>query len=63
MSLPVLGAVLGLVVALGEAIFLRVLSRRVDLPETKKALTVVGAVQLILFPIVGWFVADAIGGS
>jgi hypothetical protein len=44
-------------------IFLRALSRRVDLPETKKVLNVVGMVQLVLFPVVGWFAAGAIGGK
>ena len=63
MSLPAIGALLGLVLAAIELIFLRALSRRVDLPETRKVLNVVGVSQLVLFPIVGWFAADAIGGQ
>ncbi len=63
MSLGVIGALFGLVLAGVEMIFLRALSRRVDLPETKKVLNIVGASQFVLFPLVGWFVADAIGGQ
>ena len=44
-------------------IFLRALARRVDLPETRKVLNIVGVSQFVLFPIVGWFAADAIGGQ
>ena len=63
MPLPVAGALIGLLLAGIEMIFLRALSRRVDLPETRKVLNVVGVSQLVLFPIVGWFAADAIGGQ
>lgn len=63
MYLPVIGAIFGLVLAAVEMIFLRALSRRVDLPETRKVLKIAGMSQLVLFPAVGWFAADAIGGQ
>ncbi len=63
MSLQAIGALVGLLVAAIEMVVLRALSKRVDLPETKKVLNVVGVSQFVLFPIVGWFAADAIGGQ
>jgi len=63
MSLPVMGALAGLVIAGIEMILLRKLASRVDLPETKKVLNIVGLSQFVLFPVVGWFAADAIGGQ
>ena len=63
MSLPAIGALVGLLAAAIEMVVLRALSKRVDLPETKKVLNVVGVSQFVLFPIVGWFAADAIGGQ
>jgi len=63
MSLPAMGALAGLVLAGIEMILLRKLASRVDLPETKKVLNIVGLSQFVLFPVVGWFAADAIGGQ
>ena len=63
MSLPMIGALVGLVIALGFAAFSFALSRRVDLDETRKALHVSALIQLIVLPVAGWFVAPALFGD
>ena len=63
MSAAALGALVGLGLALAEFVFLRVLAGRVELPETRKVLTVVGATQLVLFPLLGWFLAPLLFGD
>ncbi len=63
MSLAAVSALIGLVLALAELVFLRALAGRVDLPETRRVLAVVGATQLVLFPILGWFLAPLVFGD
>jgi hypothetical protein len=63
MSVGATGALLGLMAALASCLFLRALSGRVDLPETKQALKVSGAVQLVVLPVMGWFAGSFIAGD
>jgi hypothetical protein len=62
-SVAFVGALAGLALALAELLFLRALSRRVDLPETKAALRVAGRAQLVLLPTAGWFAAPYLFGE
>ncbi|PZO76759.1 MAG: hypothetical protein DI629_15550 [Mesorhizobium amorphae] len=63
MSLAWLGAGLGLALALAELLVIRALSRRVDLPETRQALRVAAMVQIVLFPVAGWFILPLVFGD
>jgi hypothetical protein len=63
MSLPLIGASVGLLIALGFAAFSFALGRRVDLDETRKALHVSAMIQLIVLPVAGWFIAPALFGD
>ncbi|HEV7255633.1 MAG TPA: hypothetical protein VGN97_21345 [Mesorhizobium sp.] len=63
MSVAAIGAFVGLVLALAELVFLRALAGRVDLPETRRVLHVVGATQIVLFPVLGWFLAPLAFGD
>lgn len=63
MSAALIGALAGLVVALAELVFLRALTRRVELAETKRALNVAGAVQLVLLPVAGWLIGPLVVGD
>jgi hypothetical protein len=63
MSVALIGALAGLVLGVAELAFLRILSQRVDLPETRTALGVAGAIQLVLFPVAGWFLAPYFFGE
>ena len=51
-----IGALVGFVVAVADYALLRLLASRVDLPETKRVLRITGLSQLVLLPLVGWFV-------
>ena len=63
MSLSMIGALVGLVLALGFAAFSWVLGQRVDLDDTRKALRVSALIQLIVLPVAGWFIAPAMFGD
>ena len=63
MSAGMIGALVGLLLAAAEFVFLRMLSARVELPETKRALRVTGLSQFVLFPVIGYFVAPYIAGE
>jgi hypothetical protein len=63
MSLSLIGALAGLLIALGFAAFSFALGRRVDLDETLKALHVSALIQLIVLPVAGWFIAPALFGD
>ncbi len=63
MSFALAGALVGLGLALFELFFLRALAKRVDLPETRTALAVAGVVQIVLFPVLGWFTAPYLFGE
>jgi len=62
-AVNLIGAVLGLVLAAVEFLFLRVLAGRVDLPETKRVLRVAGLSQFVLLPVLGFFIAPLFVGD
>lgn len=63
MSAPLIGALLGVLIAAADYAVLNMLARRVDLDDTKKALRVTGLVQFLLLPAVGWFAAPYVIGE
>jgi phosphate/sulfate permease len=63
MSMALIGALVGLGVALVDIVLLRVLASRVDLPETKRVLNVAGLSQLFLLPLMGYFLAPVLFGD
>lgn len=63
MMIRIAGALIGLLLAAIEFIFLQRLSERVELPETRKVLRVVGLTQFVIFPLIGWFVAPLVMGE
>jgi hypothetical protein len=63
MSAGLIGALVGLVIATVDFYLLRLLASRVDLPETKRVLTITGLSQFVLMPIVGWFAGPLIAGE
>jgi len=63
MGIGMMGAVLGLLLAVVDIFLLRALSARVELPETRRVLAVTGIVQLVLLPIMGYFVAPLFAGE
>ncbi len=63
MSVALIGALVGLGIAVVDLMLLRMLASRVDLPETKTVLNVTGLVQLVLLPVVGWFAAPFLVGE
>ena len=63
MSVALIGALIGLVIAIVDFALLRLLASRVELPETKRVLNVTGMSQLVLLPIVGFFVAPLFAGE
>lgn len=56
MSAGMIGALIGLVVAIADLLLLRLLASRVSLPETRQVLNLVGLSQLFLLPVAGWLV-------
>ena len=63
MNWGVIGALVGLVIAAIDFVLLRLLASRVDLPETKRVLTITGLSQFVLLPVVGWFVGPLFAGE
>ncbi|MBP0440301.1 hypothetical protein [Tianweitania sediminis] len=63
MSVAAIGAIVGLLIALGFATFSVALGRRVEFDDTRRALRVSALVQLIVLPVAGWFIAPAIFGD
>ena len=63
MSASVIGALVGLVIAAVDFALLRLLASRVDLPETKQVLNIAGLSQVVLLPLVGWFVGPMVAGE
>ena len=63
MSVGVMGAFAGLLLAAAEFLFLRKLATRVALPETRRVLNITGIVQFVLLPVVGWLVAPLVVGD
>ena len=63
MSAGLIGALVGLVIAIADFLLLRMLAGRVDLPETKRVLHITGLSQFVLLPIIGYFVAPYVIGD
>ena len=63
MMIRIAGALIGLLLAAIEFIFLQRLSERVELQETRKVLRIVGLTQFAIFPLIGWFVAPLVMGE
>jgi hypothetical protein len=63
MSAAVIGALVGLAIAIVDLVLLRMLASRVQLPETKRVLTVTGLSQLVLLPLVGFFIGPLLIGE
>jgi nucleoside recognition membrane protein YjiH len=63
MSSGMIGALVGLVVAIVDLFLLRLLATRVSLPETRKVLNVTGFSQLLLLPAAGWLVGHYVFGD
>ena len=63
MSASVIGALVGLAIAVVDYFLLRLLASRVDLDDTKRVLKITGLSQFVLLPIVGWFAGPFIVGD
>lgn len=63
MSAGLIGALVGLVIAVAQLFALRQLASRVDLAETKRVLKVSGRLQLVLLPVLGWIVGSQFAGE
>jgi hypothetical protein len=63
MSSGLIGALIGMVVALVDFALLRLLATRVSLAETRKVLNVVGLSQLLLLPVGGWLLGHYVFGE
>ncbi len=63
MSWSMIGALVGLAIAGSFTAFSWVLSQRVDLDDTRKALRVSALIQIIFLPVAGWFIAPALFGD
>ncbi len=61
--IALVGALIGLLLAGAEWLFLQRLSRRVELDETKRVLRVAGLSQFAIFPLIGWFLAPFVMGE
>ena len=62
MSAGLIGALIGLAVAVVDFFALRLFASRVDLPETKRVLNITGLSQFVLLPVIGYFVAPLFTG-
>ena len=63
MMIALAGALIGLLLAVVEFEFLRRLTERVELAETRKVLRTVGLIQLVILPLIGWFLAPFVMGE
>ncbi len=54
MTAGMIGLAIGLAFGVANYVMLRKLAQRVDMPETKKTLNVVAALDLVLMPLAGW---------
>jgi len=63
MSAAAIGVLVGLLIAVADFALLRLLATRVDLQETKRVLNVTGMVQLVLLPVMGWFIGPLFVGE
>jgi len=63
MTSGAVGALVGLVIAAVDLALLRLLASRVELEETKRVLNIAGLSQLVLFPVIGYFVAPYVFGE
>jgi nucleoside recognition membrane protein YjiH len=63
MSAGLIGALIGLAVAIVYMFLLRLLASRVELAETKRVLNVTGISQLVLLPAAGWLIGNFVFGE
>jgi hypothetical protein len=63
MTAGVIGALIGLGVAVVDFFLLRRLASRVDLPETRQVLNITALSQFVLMPVAGWFAGSLIFGE
>ena len=63
MSASLIGAFAGLVIAAIDFALLRLLAGRVDLPETRRVLTITGLIQFAILPVAGWFAGPLFAGE
>ena len=63
MSTALVGAIIGLALGIASYAMLSVLAGRVDLAETRRVLKIAGMVELVIFPIVGWFAGAQFAGE
>ncbi len=63
MSGSLIGALIGIVIAAADFVVLKMLAGRVDLDETKRVLNVTALSQIVLLPLVGWFVGPYVFGE
>lgn len=63
MGAGLIGALVGLAIAVADFVLLRMLTARVDLPETKRVLNITGLSQFVLLPAIGYFVAPYVIGD
>jgi F0F1-type ATP synthase membrane subunit c/vacuolar-type H+-ATPase subunit K len=63
MTVSLIGALVGL--AIGYAAFeaVNMVAKRTEKPETKRVLRIAAMVDVVVFPVVGWFVAPMIFGA
>lgn len=59
----VIGGLGGLALGIASLLFSRALAGRVDLAETRQALRISGLIQLVFFPVAGWFIAPLLFGE
>jgi cell division protein FtsX len=63
MSAGLIGALIGMVVAVVDFFLLRLLATRVSLPDTRKVLNLVGLSQLLLLPVGGFLLGHYVFGD
>ncbi|MDH6232595.1 hypothetical protein M2281_003194 [Mesorhizobium soli] len=63
MGAGIIGALVGLAIAVADFALLRMLAARVELPETKRVLNITGLSQFRLLPAIGYFVAPYVIGD
>jgi ABC-type lipoprotein release transport system permease subunit len=62
MSTALVGALVGLAIGLAAFLSISAVAARVEREDTKKVLRVAGLVDLVLFPVAGWFLAPMLMG-
>ncbi len=63
MSVSLIGALIGLVIGVADFLVLRLVADRVEMPETKRVLTLAGLAQVVILPVAGWLLAPMLFGG